>query len=148
MAAGQGLGPAGGRAGRDSPGDAGRLTGGAWLAALPDELAGQRHVMAGLADRCQAWALARSLLVGCSLGRGAADALSDIDAVLGIDADRGQAGAERVGAAEALVVAALPDLGALVDVLRHRTGTSGSGGSSPSSPTAPSSTWRWWPRPR
>jgi hypothetical protein len=28
----------------------------------------------------------------------------------------------RAGAAEALVVAALPDLGALVDVLRHRTG--------------------------
>ena len=69
MAAGQGLGPAGGRAGRDSPGDAGTLTGAAWLAALPVELAGQRHVMAGLAGRCRAWALARSLLVGCSLGR-------------------------------------------------------------------------------
>ena len=63
-----------------------------------------------------------SLLVGCSLGRGAADALSDIDAALGIDAPRGEAGAGTVEAAEAMVVAALPELGALIDVLRHRTG--------------------------
>jgi hypothetical protein len=98
------------------------LAGRAWLAALPDELAAQRRVMAGLVDRCEAWPLATSLLVGCSLGRGAADALSDIDAALGVDADRGQAGAERVGTVEALVVAALPQLGPLVDVLRHRTG--------------------------
>ena len=61
-------------------------------------------------------------MVGCSLGRGAADALSDIDAALGVDAERGPAGAEAVGTAEAMVVAALPDLGALVDVLRHQIG--------------------------
>jgi hypothetical protein len=101
---------------------AGALTGRAWLATLPDELAAQRRVMAGLVDRCEAWPWARSLLVGCSLGRGAADALSDIDAALGVDAERGAAGAERVRTAEATVVAALPGLGALVDVLRHRTG--------------------------
>jgi hypothetical protein len=98
------------------------LAGRAWLAALPDELAAQRRVMAGLVDRCEAWPLATSLLVGCSLGRGAADALSDIDAALGVDAKRGLAGAERVGTVEALVAAALPELGPLVDVLRHRTG--------------------------
>jgi hypothetical protein len=63
-----------------------------------------------------------SLLVGCSLGRGAADALSDIDAALGVDAPRGASGAERVATVEATVVTALPELGALVDVLRHRTG--------------------------
>ena len=68
----------------------------AWLAALPDELAAQRRVMAGLVDRCAAWPLVTSLLVGCSLGRGAADALSDIDAALGVDTERGEAGAERV----------------------------------------------------
>jgi hypothetical protein len=78
--------------------------------------------MAGLVDRCEAWPLVMSLLVGCSLGRGEADALSDIDAALGVEAERGEAGAERVGAVEALVVAALPELGAVVDVLRHRTG--------------------------
>ena len=101
---------------------AGALAGRAWIAALPDELAAQRRVMARLADRCEAWPLAMSLLVGCSLGRGAADALSDIDAALGVDAPRGEAGAGRIGTAEALVVAALPEMGALVDVLRHRTG--------------------------
>ena len=102
--------------------DTGALTGRAWLAALPDELAAQRRVMAGLVDRCEGWPLARSLVVGCSLGRGAADALSDVDAALGVDAERGPAGAERVRTAEAMAVAALPDLGALVDVLRHQTG--------------------------
>jgi hypothetical protein len=101
------------------------LAGRAWLAALPDELAAQRRVMAGLVDRCEAWPLATSLLVGCSLGRGAADALSDIDAALGVDAERGQAGAEQVDTVEALVVAALPELGPLVDVLRHRSGPAG-----------------------
>jgi hypothetical protein len=98
------------------------LTGRAWLAALPDELAPQRRVMAGLTERCAAWPLATSLLVGCSLGRGAADALSDIDAALGVDAPRGEAGAERVETVEAMVAAALPELGPLVDVLRQRTG--------------------------
>jgi hypothetical protein len=116
------LGPVGARADGSSPGDAGALFGRAWLAALPGELAAQRRVMARLVDLCEAWPLVTSLLVGCSLGRGAADALSDIDAALGVDAERGEAGAERVGTAEAMVVAALPNLGALVDVLRHRTG--------------------------
>lgn len=107
---------------RSAPVDVGALAGRAWLAALPDELAAQRRVMVGLVDRCEAWPQAASLLVGCSLGRGAADAFSDIDAALGVDAPPGEAGAERVGTMEAMVVAALPELGGLVDVLRHRTG--------------------------
>jgi hypothetical protein len=98
------------------------MEGRAWLAALPEELAAQRRVLTGLVERCEAWPLATSLLVGCSLGRGAADELSDIDAALGVDAPRGEAGARRVGTMEAMVVAALPELGALVDVLRHSTG--------------------------
>src|ERR1700722_8672241 len=98
------------------------LTGRAWLAALPDELAAQRRVMARLAGLCETWPQVMSLLVGCSLGRGAADALSDIDAALGIDAPCGEAGAGRIAAAEAMVAAALPEMGALVDVLRHGTG--------------------------
>jgi hypothetical protein len=106
----------------DGSAAAGVLTGRAWLAALPDELAAQRRVMGRLADWCETWPLVMSLLVGCSLGRGAADALSDIDAALGIDAPRGEAGAGRIGTAEAMVAAALPEMGALVDVLRHRTG--------------------------
>jgi hypothetical protein len=95
----------------------------AWLATLPAELAAQRRVMERLAGRCAGWPLARSLLVGCSLGRGAADALSDIDGALGVDAARGEAGAEVVRGMEAAVAAALPELGEVVDVLRHDTGT-------------------------
>jgi hypothetical protein len=98
------------------------LTGRDWLAALPDELSGQRRLMAALTDRCERWPFVLELLVGCSLGRGAADALSDIDAGLGVDADRGDAGSESVTRAEATVAAALPELGPVVDVLRHRTG--------------------------
>src|SRR5215472_863718 len=95
MAAGPGSGPF----------DAGTPAGRAWLAALPDELAAQRRVMAGLADWCEAWLLVTSLQVGCSLGRGAADALSDIDAALGVNTACGAAGAGRVEAVEAMVVA-------------------------------------------
>jgi hypothetical protein len=102
--------------------DTGATTGRAWLAALPGELAAQRRVMAGLIEFCEVTPLVTSLSVGCSLGRGAADALSDIDAALGIAAERGNAGAGQVTAVEAIVVAALPGLGALVDVLRHRVG--------------------------
>ena len=110
------------RADGSGPRDVGALAGRAWLAVLPDELAAQRRVMAGLADRCEAWPLVTSLLIGCSLGRGQADALSDIDAALGVDAECGEAGAERVGTVEAMVVATLPELGTVVDVLRHQAG--------------------------
>src|SRR5258708_38930009 len=60
--------------------DARALAGRAWLAALPDELAAQRRVMAGLVDRCEGWPLARSLLVRRSAGRGVADAPSRLHA--------------------------------------------------------------------
>jgi hypothetical protein len=97
----------------------------AWLAALPDELAAQRRLMTGLVDRCEGWPQARSLVVGCSLGRAAADALSDVDAGLGVDAPPGEAGGAVVDRVESMVVAALPDLGAVVDVLRHPAGRPG-----------------------
>jgi len=93
-----------------------------WLARLPAELAAQRRVMAGLVDFCATRPVVTSLWVGCSLGRGAGDALSDIDAALGIEAERGPAGAGQVQAMEAAVTALLPSLGPLVDVLRHRIG--------------------------
>jgi hypothetical protein len=108
--------------GDGEPAGGAALAGRAWLAALPDELTAQRRLMAGLTERCAAWPLATSLLVGCSLGRGAADALSDVDAALGVDGPPGEAGAERVETVAAMVVAALPELGTLVDVLQHPTG--------------------------
>jgi hypothetical protein len=66
-----------------------------------------------------------SLNVGCSLGRGAGDALSDIDAAMGLAAERGAAGAAQILAVEAGLVAELPSLGQVVDVLRHRVGPAG-----------------------
>jgi hypothetical protein len=117
MAGDQAPGHGGVEAVGNSSGVASALTGQAWLAAMPAELAAQRRVIAALVDRCEDWPLATSLLVGCSLGRGAGDALSDIDAALGVDAERSEAGAGPVKAVAAMVVAALPDLGALVDVL-------------------------------
>lgn len=104
-------------------GTVGTAPGRAWLLALPDELAAQRHLMAGLLDYCETARSVTSLLVGCSLGRGAADALSDIDAALGVAADPGDAGAQRVRAVEGEVVAALPGFGPLIDVLRHQYGS-------------------------
>jgi hypothetical protein len=101
------------------------MSGRAWLAALPGELGPQRRVIGALADRCETWPLATSLLVGCSLGRGAADAMSDIDAALGVDAGAGEGGAREVDDVEAMVVAVLPELGAVVDVLRQQRETGG-----------------------
>jgi hypothetical protein len=109
--------------GDDGSGTIAAATGGrAWLAALPGELSAQRHLMAGLLDYCEATPPVTALLVGCSLGRGAADALSDIDGAVGVLAEPGDAGAAQVQAVEAGVVAALPELGQLVDVLQHRYG--------------------------
>ena len=93
-----------------------------WLARLPTELAAQRHIMAGLMEFCAATPMVTSLSVGCSLGRGAGDELSDIDAALGLAAERGPAGAGQIVAMEAAVTAMLPTLGPLVDVLQHRIG--------------------------
>jgi hypothetical protein len=101
------------------------LSGRAWLAALPDELAAQRRVLTGLLDRSEKWPQVTSLVVGCSLGRGAGDELSDIDGAMGVDTEPGEAGAEPVRATVAMLVAALPELGTLVDVLLHRVGDAG-----------------------
>jgi len=72
----------------------------AWLADLPGELAAQRRVMSGLLGWSAATPLVTSLSVGCSLGRGAADALSDIDAALGLGCEPGPGGAGQVLAIE------------------------------------------------
>ncbi len=101
---------------------AGAARGRVWLAALPVELAGQRRLLELLLDLSQATPLVTSLSVGCSLGRGAADALSDVDAALGVAAPPGGSGAQQVTAVEQALVDALPGHGPLVDVLRHRVG--------------------------
>jgi hypothetical protein len=98
------------------------LWGRAWLATLPEELSAQRAVLTAMIEFCEQTPAVSSYVVGCSLGRGAADALSDIDSALGVDAPRGDEGAERLLTIEAAIVARLPEFGELVEVLRHRYG--------------------------
>lgn len=93
-----------------------------WLAALPTELEAQRKLLARLVDLCAATPLASSLSVGCSLGRGAADALSDVDVALGVDAARGKSGASQVTTVERIVLATFSNGGAPVGVLREQVG--------------------------
>jgi len=100
----------------------GAVHGRVWLAALPVELDRQRRLLHRLVDFSQAVPLVTSLSVGCSLGRGAADALSDVDAALGVAVAPGGSGAQQVTAVEQALVDALPGHGPLVDVLRHRVG--------------------------
>jgi hypothetical protein len=83
-----------------------------WLAALPPQLRAQRQIMARLLDLCLAQPAARVFLVGCSIGRGAADELSDVDCFVGSTPD----GVDDVLAG---VRGALPEMGDLVEVLEY-----------------------------
>jgi hypothetical protein len=72
-------------------GSAGR----AWVAALPAELDGQRAILTGLLDHCAADPRVSWLVIGCSLGRAAADRFSDLDLGAGVaaaDFDAARAG--------------------------------------------------------
>lgn len=84
----------------------------AWIADLPPTLSQQRRLIARLLEVCLSVATARVFLVGCSIGRGAADELSDVDCFIGCDP-------ENVDEVLAAVRAALPEMGALVDELEH-----------------------------
>lgn len=83
-----------------------------WVEALPDQLAAQRRLLEGLLAFCEQDPAVAWLVIGCSLARGNADALSDLDLALGVDADD-EGIAERVRRA-------LLDLGEPVDSLTHR----------------------------
>jgi hypothetical protein len=56
-----------------------------WIEALPDELKGQKAIMTRLLDWCEADERAKYLVVACSVGRGNADRLSDLDMGLGLE---------------------------------------------------------------
>ena len=58
-----------------------------WLRGLPEELAPQREVMRGLVALAEANEAVRLVVVGCSIGRGNYDGLSDVDAMLGVAGD-------------------------------------------------------------
>ena len=92
-----------------------------WLAALSTDLTRQRRSLQCLLEFCEESSLATSLSVGCSLGRNAADALSDVDAAIGVLAPCGTAGVEQVRGVERAIIDLLPTIGTLVDVLRQET---------------------------
>ena len=56
-----------------------------WVAALPEALDAQCRLLDGFLDHCERERSVRWLFVGCSLARGAADALSDLDLAVGLD---------------------------------------------------------------
>lgn len=93
-----------------------------WISALPPGLECHRRALAGLLEFCEISPTVTSLSVGCSMGRGAADGLSDIDAAVGVGAARGLGGAGRVRDVEKSLVNHLQGEH-LVDVLREESST-------------------------
>ncbi|HET8662986.1 MAG TPA: hypothetical protein VFM08_01610 [Nocardioides sp.] len=90
----------------------------AWISALDPRLERQRGALGELLDFCERTPEVTSLSVGCSLGRGAADELSDVDAAIGVAADLG---ADRGAQARSVEEALVESLGAegVVGVLRE-----------------------------
>ena len=93
----------------------------AWIDALPAELASHGRGLSGLLAHCEATPAILSLLVGCSVGRGAADQFSDLDLAIGVRAAPGAQGAGPVRAVEQATADFLPQLGNLIDILRQET---------------------------
>jgi len=98
------------------------LDGRSWISALPSRLEGQRRALTALLEFCESDARVTSLSVGCSLGRGVADELSDVDAAVGVGTARGVPGAADVRAVEESLVDHLRDR-RLVDVERDESST-------------------------
>jgi hypothetical protein len=83
------------------------------VAGLPAELDGQRAILSRLLDYCAADPRVSWLVIGCSLGRAAADRLSDLDLGAGVpaaDFDAARAGLRR----------AVDALGDLVESFEHQ----------------------------
>lgn len=62
-------------------------TPGDWLRSLPPELNAQRAIIDSFLATARGDDRIRAFVVGCSLGRGAADRLSDVDAMFGVRPD-------------------------------------------------------------
>jgi hypothetical protein len=94
------------------------VTGRHWVSAMPDAVAGQRRLLDALMVAVEPDARWRWLELSCSLARGAGDALSDIDAGLGVRD-------EDYEAVLAQVPNLLAGLGPMVGLLDHDLGWSG-----------------------
>jgi hypothetical protein len=86
-----------------------------WIAGLPDELSGQRKIMASLLDWSEADERVGWLVVACSVGRGNADRLSDLDMGLAIDGPEAD-----FDAAVADVHRAVDQAGDLIESYHHK----------------------------
>lgn len=84
-----------------------------WLDALPAELSRQRRLLERLLTWCEQDADTRWLVVGCSLARGNADALSDLDVGIGVTDGQVDAVARRF-------VGSAGQLGPLVECFEHQ----------------------------
>lgn len=84
-----------------------------WLESLPDELDGQRRILSRLLAASEADERIRFLCVACSVGRGAADHLSDLDLGMGVADENFDAGLTAVRRI-------VDELGDLVDSLHHQ----------------------------
>jgi hypothetical protein len=91
--------------------DAGR----AWISELPDELSGQRAILASLLDWSEAEPCVSWFVVACSVGRGAADRLSDLDTGMALDVTEAE-----FDAAVADVRGAVDVAGELVESYQHK----------------------------
>jgi hypothetical protein len=89
------------------------LRGRDWIGQLPAELAGQRAILDGLLELCEDGESIRWLVIGCSLARGAADRLSDLDVAMGVRD-------EEFHPVTAEVRRAVGRLGDLVDSYHHQ----------------------------
>src|SRR6478609_5082302 len=78
----------------------------------------QRTAIEWLAAWCSSRPEVSSLSVGCSIGRGVADELSDIDAAVGVVAPPGHSGKDVIERVENALVDSFGEAGDVVDVLR------------------------------
>src|SRR5215469_4827460 len=83
-----------------------------WIEDLPAELSGQQALLRGLLRACESDDRLRWLAMACSVGRGAADRLSDLDTALGVADDQ-------FDSALADVRAIVDSLGDLVESYQH-----------------------------
>jgi len=89
------------------------VSGMTWIEQLPDEMTGQQMLLRGLVSLCEAEESIRWLVIGCSLGRGAGDYLSDLDVAIGVRDDDFTAAIPKIH----LAVAGLAEL---VDSYQHQ----------------------------
>jgi predicted nucleotidyltransferase len=94
------------------------IAGQEWVLSLPDHLAAQRALLLRLLEEAKADDRWRFVELCCSLVRGNADELSDVDAALGAASGEW---AETIDAAFDL----LGRLGPVIDVLQHELGWAG-----------------------